>query len=74
VAVDFAGPYYLAGQAILVVEGNRDIEGPQDLNGRTVCTTTGSTPADVLRQRRAAWERTAGVVLEEAEPPAVDRY
>ncbi len=156
--VSFAGPYYEAGQDILVLAGNPEvIEGPEDLEGKPVCTVTGSTSekniaeytdniiaatdyADCLEPLRAgtvvavttdnvilagladqnapefevvnnpftqepygiglalddtefrnwindvleeayedgswadAWERTAGVVLDTPEPPAVDRY
>jgi glutamate transport system substrate-binding protein len=50
-AVDFAGPYYTAGQTILVRDGNNEIKRPADLAGRGVCTAVGSTPADVLRSR-----------------------
>jgi glutamate transport system substrate-binding protein len=42
--VSFAGPYYEAGQDILVLEGNPEgIEGPEDLEGKNVCSVTGST-------------------------------
>lgn len=42
--VSFAGPYYNAGQDILVLEGNPEgIEGPEDLEGQPVCTVAGST-------------------------------
>jgi glutamate transport system substrate-binding protein len=50
-AVDFAGPYYTAGQTILVRDGDREINGPEDLSGKRVCTTAGSTPSEVLRSR-----------------------
>jgi len=43
--VDFAGPYFQAGQTILVKEANTDINGPDDLAGKTVCSVEGSTPA-----------------------------
>jgi glutamate transport system substrate-binding protein len=156
--ISFAGPYYIAGQDILVLAGNPEgIEGPEDLEGKPVCTVTGSTSekniaeyttniiaatdyADCLEPLRAgtvvavttdnvilagladqnapefevvgnpfteepygigltkddtefrdfindvleeayedgswaeAWEKTAGVVLETPDPPAVDRY
>ncbi|MBT2381920.1 ABC transporter substrate-binding protein [Streptomyces sp. CB00316] len=42
--VGFAGPYYMAGQGLLVRTDENDIEGPQDLDGRTVCSAAGSTP------------------------------
>ena len=46
--ISFAGPYYLAGQSILVLADNDDIQGPDDLVGQPVCSVTGSTPADKL--------------------------
>jgi glutamate transport system substrate-binding protein len=42
--VGFAGPYYMAGQALLVRTDENDIHGPQDLAGKTVCSAAGSTP------------------------------
>ena len=48
--IDFAGPYYEAGQDIMVPEGNPDgIEGPDDLAGKNVCSVEGSTPAQNIR-------------------------
>src|SRR3712207_6229311 len=48
--VDFAGPYYVAGQDIMVAAGNPEgIEGPDDLAGKTVCSVEGSTPAQNIR-------------------------
>jgi glutamate transport system substrate-binding protein len=42
--ISFAGPYYNAGQDILVLAGNPDdIGGPDDLAGKPVCTVAGST-------------------------------
>lgn len=42
--VGFAGPYYLAGQSLLVRSDENDIKGPQDLAGKRVCSAAGSTP------------------------------
>jgi len=42
--VSFAGPYYVAGQSILTLASNTDIQGPDDLAGKKVCTVSGSTP------------------------------
>ncbi|MGP9017531.1 glutamate ABC transporter substrate-binding protein [Streptomyces sp. BR1] len=42
--VGFAGPYYQAGQGLLVRTDEKDINGPQDLNGKRVCSAAGSTP------------------------------
>jgi glutamate transport system substrate-binding protein len=48
--VDFAGPYYEAGQDIMVAKGNPEkIEGPEDLAGKNVCSVEGSTPAQNIR-------------------------
>ena len=48
--VDFAGPYYQAGQDIMVAKGNPEgIAGPDDLAGKKVCSVTGSTPAENIR-------------------------
>jgi glutamate transport system substrate-binding protein len=42
--VSFAGPYYEAGQDLLVLSGNPEgITGPEDLEGKPVCSVTGST-------------------------------
>ncbi|MEU9861371.1 glutamate ABC transporter substrate-binding protein [Streptomyces sp. NPDC047971] len=42
--VGFAGPYYMAGQSLLVRTDEHDIDGPQDLDGKRVCSAAGSTP------------------------------
>lgn len=42
--VGFAGPYYMAGQGLLVRTDEDDIKGPQDLAGKRVCSAAGSTP------------------------------
>jgi len=48
--VSFAGPYYVAGQDIMVAAGNPEgITGPDDLAGKTVCSVEGSTPAENIR-------------------------
>ncbi|KQN43272.1 glutamate ABC transporter substrate-binding protein [Frigoribacterium sp. Leaf44] len=42
--VSFAGPYYTAGQDLLVLDGNPEgIESADDLAGKKVCTVSGST-------------------------------
>ncbi len=42
--VSFAGPYYVAGQDILVAAGNPEgITSVEDLAGKTVCSVSGST-------------------------------
>jgi len=41
--VDFAGPYYVARQDILVKKDDKTISAVKDLNGKKVCTVQGST-------------------------------
>jgi len=42
-----AGPYYVTGQQLLVREEDAEtITGPEDLEGRSVCSVTGSTSLD----------------------------
>ena len=48
--VSFAGPYYMAGQSILVLADNEDIKSEDDLVGQPVCSVTGSTPAAKLAE------------------------
>lgn len=49
--VDFAGPYYTAGQDIMVKSGDTTIQGVTDLNGKKVCTVEGSTSETNLRAK-----------------------
>ncbi|MFW6599922.1 glutamate ABC transporter substrate-binding protein [Propionibacteriaceae bacterium Y2011] len=42
--VSFAGPYFVAGQDLLV-QSDSTITGPQDLEGKKLCSVTGSTSA-----------------------------
>ncbi|ONM47778.1 glutamate ABC transporter substrate-binding protein [Nocardia donostiensis] len=48
--IDFAGPYYVAGQSLLVKAGNTDITGPGSIAGKTVCSVKGSTPAQNIEK------------------------
>ena len=41
--VDFAGPYFVAEQDIMVKNDNADIKSVDDLNDKKVCTVKGST-------------------------------
>ncbi|NKE61225.1 glutamate ABC transporter substrate-binding protein [Lentzea sp. PSKA42] len=47
--VGFAGPYFVAGQDLLVKKDNTDITGPETLKGKKVCSVTGSTPIKKIR-------------------------
>ncbi|MFI5620972.1 glutamate ABC transporter substrate-binding protein [Streptomyces sp. NPDC051567] len=48
--VGFAGPYYMAGQSLLVRRNEEHIKGPQDLAGKRVCSAAGSTPYQRLQK------------------------
>lgn len=47
--VSFAGPYYVAGQDLLVRSDETAITGPDTLDGKKVCSVTGSTPAKRIK-------------------------
>lgn len=47
--IDFAGPYFVAGQDLLVAADNTDITGPEDLEGKNLCSVTGSTSAEKIK-------------------------
>lgn len=50
--VAFAGPYFVAGQDLLVpVES--DVQGPEDLDGLNLCSVTGSTSAQTVKDEFA---------------------
>ena len=47
--IDFAGPYFITGQGILVAASDDTIKSEDDLVGKTVCSATGSTPIQNIR-------------------------
>ncbi len=49
--VDFAGPYFTAGQDILVKKDNTSIKGVSDLAGKKVCTQQNSTSLKNLQEK-----------------------
>lgn len=51
--VAFAGPYFIAGQDLLVSSSNTDITGPESLNGKRLCSVTGSTSAQKVKDQFA---------------------
>jgi glutamate transport system substrate-binding protein len=51
--VDFAGPYFLARQDIMVKANDSSIKGVDDLSGRKVCTAQGSTSYQNLVNRNS---------------------
>lgn len=48
--VDFAGPYYSSGDAIMVKKDNTSITKVEDLNGKNVATEGNSTAAESIRK------------------------
>ena len=51
--VSFAGPYFVAGQDLLVRKDETSIKGPEDLNGKRLCSVTGSTSAVTVKEKFA---------------------
>ena len=51
--VSFGGPYLTAGQDLLVKADNTDITGPETLNGKKLCSVTGSTSAQKVADKFA---------------------
>ena len=48
--IDFAGPYFITGQGLLVAADDDSINGPDDLAGKVTCSVTGSTPLQRIRE------------------------
>ena len=66
--VDFAGPYIIDGQTVMVKSENNAITKLTDLNGKKVCTGRGSTtPANLEKQNI-----TAELTLFETYPECAD--
>ena len=53
-AVSFAGPYFVAGQDLLVRKDDHSINGPEYLNGKRLCSVTGSTSAATVKEKFAS--------------------
>ena len=51
--VNFAGPYYMAGQDLLVKKDDKSIKGPETLKGKKVCSIQGSTPLQNIKDNKA---------------------
>jgi glutamate transport system substrate-binding protein len=49
--ISFAGPYFQAGQDLLVRKDDTAITGPEALKGKKVCSATGSTPIQRVREQ-----------------------
>lgn len=50
--VSFAGPYFIAGQDLLVRKDETSITGKDTLHGKKVCSATGSTPIQRVREQK----------------------
>ncbi|GAA4820633.1 glutamate ABC transporter substrate-binding protein [Streptomyces ziwulingensis] len=51
--VDFAGPYLLAHQDVLIRTDDSSIKAPEDLNSKKLCSVTGSTSAQNVKDKLA---------------------
>ncbi|MFH9177650.1 glutamate ABC transporter substrate-binding protein [Streptomyces albogriseolus] len=51
--VDFAGPYLLAHQDVLLRADDDKIKSPEDLNNARLCSVTGSTSAQNVKEKLA---------------------
>ena len=49
--VSFAGPYFVAGQDLLVRSDDSSITGPDSLTGKTLCSVKGSTSAQKVKDK-----------------------
>ena len=58
--VSFGGPYFVAGQDLLVKTDNTAITGPNTLNGKKLCSVTSSTSAKKIKE-----QYSTGVQLQE---------
>lgn len=52
--VNFAGPYFVAEQDLLVKSDNTEITGPAAMAGKILCSVTGSTSAQKVKDNYAA--------------------
>jgi len=50
--IDFAGPYFITGQGFLVASDSEitDVTDVSDFDGKTVCSATGSTPIQNIKE------------------------
>ena len=49
--ISFAGPYFIAGQSLLVKNDDQTITGPNTLQGKRVCSATGSSSIRRVREQ-----------------------
>lgn len=48
--VDFAGPYFVAHQDLLIRRNDTEITGPKTLHDRVLCSVTGTTSSQYVRE------------------------
>lgn len=48
--IDFAGPYFVAHQDLLIRRNETDITSPETLNGRVLCSVRGTTSSAYIKQ------------------------
>lgn len=51
--VDFAGPYFVAHQDLLVRRNDEALTGPESLDGKNLCSVTGTTSAAYVKEHFA---------------------
>ena len=49
--ISFAGPYFIAGQDLLIRADDTSITGPDSLTGKKLCSVTGSTSAQKVKDK-----------------------
>ncbi|WP_346776451.1 glutamate ABC transporter substrate-binding protein [Streptomyces sp. HNM0574] len=59
--VGFAGPYYIAGQKLLVRADEKRLKGPGSMAGRKICSAVGSTP---LQRIQADYPKAVSVAYD----------
>ncbi|MDN6486398.1 MAG: glutamate ABC transporter substrate-binding protein [Ancrocorticia sp.] len=52
--IDFAGPYLVAGQSLLVAADDDSISGPDNLDGKKLCSVSGAVPAQRIKDEYAS--------------------
>ncbi|MFC4023597.1 glutamine ABC transporter substrate-binding protein [Oceanobacillus longus] len=65
-AIDYSDPYYESGLAIGVASDNEDINGIEDLEGKTVATRLGSTSASYIEENIESAEANQYEQLDQA--------
>jgi glutamate transport system substrate-binding protein len=68
--VSFAGPYYVAGQDLLVLKDKAEYVGPESVKGKKVCSATGSTSVKRIEEK---YEPAKPVVQYDTYAQCVDK-